>query len=63
MMEYKSWKQMYKLNANEVDEIDFYRFYVWSENYKLVMKHAEEENTFTIGMNQFADLTNEEFRA
>lgn len=55
---------MYKNNANEIDEINFYRFYIWSENYQLVMQHASEKgHSFSIGMNQFADLTNEEFRA
>jgi len=54
---------MYKSDSNEIEEVDFYRFYVWCENYKLVMKHAEEKHSFTIGMNKFADLTNEEFRS
>jgi C1A family cysteine protease len=38
-----------------------YRFSVFSENYATIMYRNTLNRTFTLGLNKFADLTNEEF--
>ncbi len=37
------------------------RYSIWKSNLDFVTKHNSEEHSYTVGMNQFADLTNEEF--
>ena len=40
------------------------RFAVFVENYNFIEAHnAKQDNTFTLGVNDFADLTLEEFKA
>jgi C1A family cysteine protease len=40
------------------------RFKIWSSNYDWVQQHNMiSENTYTVGMTIFADMTNEEFKA
>jgi C1A family cysteine protease len=42
----------------------FYRFTVFKENLVAIHKHnADESQTFTVGMNEFGDLTSEEFNS
>jgi len=56
-----SWKQIYNRVYSEVEEIK--RFTVFVENYFKIIKHNSEDNGFRMALNQFADLTKEEFKA
>jgi len=37
------------------------KFEIFSKNYRKIMKHNEEENSYTMGINQFSDMSEEEF--
>lgn len=39
-----------------------YRFSVFRMNLDLIRQHNQEDRGFTLGMNQFGDMTNEEFQ-
>lgn len=63
--EFNAWKiKFQKVYAN--DEEDAYRMKVFSDNKEMINRHNEEaeqgKHTFTLGINQFADLTIEEWR-
>jgi len=48
----------------ETVEVEEQKFAVFMENYLFQQAwNAEPENSFTMGLNQFSDLTNEEFQA
>lgn len=55
---YKAWRAQYK-PSNSENDVDYYRYYIWLENLKFVQSHRDAK--FTVSMNKFADLTNEEF--
>jgi cathepsin L len=60
---FSQWKlsngKSYSVNAEEE-----HRFQVWSENFDFVQEHNKiATNTYTVGMNVFADLTVQEFSA
>ncbi|XP_020385278.2 procathepsin L-like [Rhincodon typus] len=59
-----SWKSFHKKQYNERNAN--YRRMVWEDNMKYIANHNLEhslgKHTFTIGMNQFGDLTAEEFK-
>jgi len=40
----------------------FYRYGIWRVNYETIESHNAGESSFTMAMNQFGDLTREEFR-
>jgi hypothetical protein len=41
----------------------FYRYGIWRVNYETIVSHNARNSSFTMGMNQFGDLTRAEFRA
>merc|ERR1719473_2553004 len=59
-----TWKM--RFNKTYTSEEDSSRFQTWSENLDRVNKHNEEASnglhSFTLGMNKFADLTNDEYK-
>jgi len=59
------WKNRHNRLYNDAEEKQ--RFSIYRENYKFVMTHNQlyenGESTFSVALNDFADLTNEEFRA
>ncbi|XP_037089377.1 procathepsin L-like [Pollicipes pollicipes] len=64
--EWEAYKEKYnKVYANPIEEL--HRMKVYANNKALVSRHmkeyAEGKHTFTMAINQFADLTNEEFSA
>ncbi|KAM3140910.1 hypothetical protein pb186bvf_006921 [Paramecium bursaria] len=63
--EYNQWKEIH--NKKYGLQEDQHRFQIFQQNYATVLEHQARyeagEETFTIGMNQFADMTNEEFTA
>ncbi|XP_015248664.1 PREDICTED: cathepsin L1-like [Cyprinodon variegatus] len=62
--EWELWKNHYHKVYNEKDE--GYRRMVWEKNLKMITLHNLEssmgKHTYTLGMNHFGDMTNEEFR-
>ncbi|XP_074582651.1 oryzain alpha chain-like [Curcuma longa] len=65
-MLYLEWRAEHR-PAEKALDLDEYRFEVFKENLRLVEEHNAAadrgEHAFRLGMNRFADLTNEEFRA
>ncbi|KAG6515802.1 hypothetical protein ZIOFF_026232 [Zingiber officinale] len=63
---YLEWRVKHRHSQKSLD-LDEYRFEVFKENLRFVDEHNTAanrgEHTFRLGMNQFADLTNEEYRA
>lgn len=39
------------------------RFEIFRDNFKFIEEHNTQNRTYKIGLNRFADLTNEEYRA
>ena len=59
---YNQWKFEYKINVGAA-ESDF-RFQIFSASYAQIQEHNSLSNkTFTVGLNQFSHLTEEEFDA
>ncbi|XP_067824762.1 procathepsin L-like [Heptranchias perlo] len=59
-----SWKSFHRKQYEEDDRN--YRRMVWEKNMRYIeqhnLEHSMGKHTFTVGMNQFGDLTTEEFR-
>jgi C1A family cysteine protease len=45
------------------DAEENHRFLIFKENLAFIDRHNSEGHSYTVGVNQFADLTNEEFKA
>lgn len=64
-VEWESFKGNFEKNYLSEQEHDI-RKAIFAENLKVIQKHNAEEalglHTFTLGVNQFADMTNKEFR-
>ncbi|XP_038633411.1 procathepsin L-like isoform X2 [Scyliorhinus canicula] len=60
--DWKSWKSQYEKQYTEEEET--YRRMIWEDNVKYIEQHNLEysmgKHTFTVGMNQFGDLTTKE---
>ncbi|CAK70375.1 unnamed protein product (macronuclear) [Paramecium tetraurelia] len=63
--QFSSWKQLHGKRYSDFEEV--HRFSVFAQNLAVVMEHNSKfelgQETFTLGMNQYADLTPEEFQA
>jgi KDEL-tailed cysteine endopeptidase len=46
---------------NDAHEFEF-RFKIFSENFKMIEAHNAGDHSYTMGLNQFSDITNEEYR-
>ncbi|XP_043576803.1 procathepsin L-like [Chiloscyllium plagiosum] len=61
--DWKSWKSCYEKQYTQDEES--YRRMVWEDNMRYIKQHNLEhsmgKHTFTVGMNQYGDLTTEEF--
>jgi C1A family cysteine protease len=59
---FKVWhslfKKTYSLNSQEAKS----RFLIFEDNIKFIRENNEKNNGFTLGLNQFSDLTNDEFK-
>jgi len=62
--------ELYKQQFNklyETKQAESHRRMIWERNHKQILKHNQEaldgKHTFTMKMNKFGDLTNEEFRS
>lgn len=64
LMNFNSFKVQYGKHYDAVEEV--YRLTVFNENYLMIQHfntHESKKEGFEMGVNQFADLKNEEFRA
>jgi cathepsin L len=59
---YESWKSEFNMKF-ETSEEDSYRFEVFQVNYNYIQEYNALNNGVTLGLNQFAHLTNQEFAA
>jgi C1A family cysteine protease len=59
---YENWKVEYNKNFETAEE-DAYRFEVFTINYNYIQEYNALNNGVTLGLNQFAHLTNQEFAA
>jgi len=57
---YESWKSEFNMNFETAEE-DAYRLAVFQANYNFINEYNAQESGVTLGLNQFAHLTNEEF--
>lgn len=59
--EWTTWKiQMDKVYMSHDEEM--YRFDIWKSNYEMILNHNKQNNSYTLGLNKFSDLTLDEFR-
>uniref|UniRef100_UPI00398F5162 cathepsin L2-like n=1 Tax=Pristiophorus japonicus TaxID=55135 RepID=UPI00398F5162 len=61
--DWKNWKSQHEKQYTEEEEA--YRRMIWEDNMRYIeqhnLEHSMGKHTFTVGMNQFGDLTTEEF--
>uniref|UniRef100_UPI00398EC790 digestive cysteine proteinase 2-like isoform X1 n=2 Tax=Pristiophorus japonicus TaxID=55135 RepID=UPI00398EC790 len=61
--DWKNWKSQHEKQYTEEEET--YRRLVWEDSMRYIeqhnLEHSMGKHTFTVGMNQFGDLTTEEF--
>lgn len=60
--QFESWKLEHGKVYSSAEE-HHYRFLVFQENLKVIDKHNSEGHSWTMGVNQFADMTPKEFQA
>eukprot|EP01084_Bolivina_argentea_P309100 534620_1 len=58
---WKNWKDEYNKNYNDLDE-ESYRFLQFLDNWEMINEHNQRGLNYTLGINQFADLSVEEFQ-
>lgn len=59
--EWNNFKILYSKNY-ESQEVEIYRYAIFIQNYVMIKTH-DPRTGYTMAINQFADLTNEEFRS
>ncbi|KAJ6679066.1 CYSTEINE PROTEASE [Salix purpurea] len=62
MAMYEEWLVKHGKNYNALGEKEN-RFEVFKDNLMFIDQHNSENRTYTVGLNRFADLTNEEYRS
>lgn len=63
---YELWLQKHgKMNQKNglLGENDDKRFEIFKDNLKFIDEHNSENRTYKVGLNRFADLTNDEYRS
>jgi C1A family cysteine protease len=63
--DYRFFFEKFKEQHNKVyaPSEEEYRFKIFVENLKIIDKHNKEGHSYTLGVNQFTDLSHEEFKA
>jgi len=60
---FKAWHLLFKKEYTyDTDEAKM-RFKIFKENFAKIKEHNSQDHTYTVGLNQFSDMTNEEFKA
>ncbi|CAD8172637.1 unnamed protein product [Paramecium octaurelia] len=59
---YQEWKQKYETRYTSQFE-DEYRFEIFKQNYNYYQEVNSRQSNYTLGINQFATLTDEEFES
>ncbi|GMH02857.1 hypothetical protein Nepgr_004696 [Nepenthes gracilis] len=59
---YESWLVKHGKNYNALGEKEK-RYEIFKDNLRLIDEHNAENRSYKLGLNRFADLTNEEFRS
>ncbi|CAK9134994.1 unnamed protein product [Ilex paraguariensis] len=59
---YQSWLAKHGKASNGLDTKDV-RFEIFKDNLRFIDEHNSENRTYKVGLNRFADLTNEEYRS
>jgi Papain family cysteine protease/Cathepsin propeptide inhibitor domain (I29) len=59
---FNQWSIDYRRDYRTPEERN-YRFKIFSENLMTIKRHSQTTSTYTLGLNSFADMTSEEFRA
>ncbi|KAG6747677.1 hypothetical protein POTOM_047567 [Populus tomentosa] len=62
MAMYEEWLVKHGKNYNALGEKEK-RFEIFKDNLMFIDQHNSENRTYTVGLNRFADLTNEEYRS
>lgn len=62
MAMYEEWLVKHQKVYNGLGEKDK-RFQVFKDNLGYITEHNSQNNTYKLGLNKFADMTNEEYRA
>jgi hypothetical protein len=61
---YEEWRVKYgKLNNNLNESKNDKRFEIFKDNLKFIDEHNAVNRTYKVGLNRFADLSNQEYRA
>jgi hypothetical protein len=61
---YEEWRVKYgKLNNNLNESKNDKRFEIFKDNLKFIDEHNAVNRAYKVGLNRFADLSNEEYRA
>ncbi|GKV22621.1 hypothetical protein SLEP1_g32477 [Rubroshorea leprosula] len=61
-MMFEAWLVKHRKNYNALGEKEL-RFQIFKDNLKFIDEHNAVERPYKLGLNQFADLTNEEYKA
>jgi len=59
---FNEWKTEFSKNYHSIEEED-YRYNVFKKNLDFVLSHDSKAKGFTVAMNRFGDISNEEFKA
>ncbi|XP_047334005.1 low-temperature-induced cysteine proteinase-like [Impatiens glandulifera] len=59
---YEAWLIKNKKFYNAIGEKEK-RFQIFKDNFQFIDQHNAENHTYTLGLNKFADLTNDEYRS
>jgi cathepsin L len=59
---YNSWLAKHGKSYNDLGEHER-RFKIFKDNLRFIDEHNTQKRTYKVGLNRFADLTNEEYRA
>ncbi|KAK7386410.1 hypothetical protein VNO78_26623 [Psophocarpus tetragonolobus] len=62
MTMYEEWLVKHQKVYNGLGERDK-RFQVFKDNLRFIQEHNAQNNSYKVGLNKFADITNEEYRA
>ncbi|RWR81416.1 cysteine proteinase RD21A-like protein [Cinnamomum micranthum f. kanehirae] len=59
---YQAWLVKHKRSSNDLEEMEN-RFQIFKDNLRFIDEHNAGSHGFKLGLNRFADLTNEEYRS